>query len=171
MKRFTIILVLTVMVLVTVMPSFAAGPDKVPFDYEVDYPLVDNCQDYGFSEYSIWNHEVGEGIDRFYYDQEGNLIKWSWHANGLDTLYVQGYPDKVAKGKFGINVTLYFVPPNDVEPVQERHRGNAWNIHLPGHGNVFRLAGTAVFDEEGNLDKLAGLEVEDFVALCEYFEH
>ena len=167
MKRLVVFLIVLVFTVGTFMTAFAGGPEQIPFAGEATWPVVycgDIDEDWDFT---IWDHEVWSGTDKLWFDEYDRLTRIKWRVSGTDTLFREGYPDNVLSGNYGWNFDARIDPETDTA-IKEHFTGLVWNIHIPGHGNVFHIAGSEYY-EDGELVRGAGLLVEDFETLCAYF--
>ncbi|MCA9974176.1 MAG: hypothetical protein KC413_00445 [Anaerolineales bacterium] len=171
MKRITMLLILLMLVFVFAITAYAAPPERETFEYDVVYPFAD-CGVEGVGDFWLFNHEVGGGHFKRFYDNDGNFIKEIGHQSGTDNIFAEGYPDKVVTGQFAFNWMVQFDPETGEYTFSDQV-GTWWHIMLPGYGNIVHFAGMEGFQydpdaDEWSLIKDNGLRYVDMAPLCEY---
>ena len=171
MKRFTILFSVLLLIALTVSVAYAVPPEKETFEGIDEYPLF-SCGDFGLGDFTVMLREEYSGFYSTHYDGDGNLVKEVGRVSGIDTLYVDGYPERAISGNYHLNWTLY-PDPETGEWMLEHDSGLPWNIQLPGYGNLIHYSGTTswLYDPavgDWQAIKEAGLRYFDPVPLCEY---
>ena len=157
-----IMLVLLLMFALAV-PVLAARVEKGTWSFVEEYTLIDNCGDYGASgSFAVKVIETASGFERLRFNNDDVLVQVEGHQKGTDTLFREGLPENVVTAHYAINAQFNLVTGED------KFTGTIWNLQLPGEGNVFHIAG-AEFYQDGEFDRVAGLEHADFEAICRYF--
>jgi hypothetical protein len=163
MKRLVVILIVFALTIGTVVTVFAEGPVQVPYEGEETWPL-EYCVD---GDFWIMDHQVWSGTDKLWFDEYDRLTRIKWREGGIDNLFREGYPDNVLSGNYGLSADISIDPETDLA-TKEHFAGLVWNIQIPGHGNVIKMAGSEYY-EDGEFVREAGLRFFDIEALCQYF--
>ena len=163
MKRNLIVMLVVVMMFALAVPVFAARVETETWSYVEEYTLIDDCGDYGEGwDFAVNDIETASGFERLRFNNDDVLVQVVGHQRGTDALYRVGFPDNVVTAQYAINAKF------DLAKGKDKFMGTTWNLQLPGEGNVFHIAG-AEFYQDGEFDRIAGLEHVDFEAICRYF--
>ena len=163
MKRFYLLFIVLLTMLLTAVAVYAAPPDVTVTDISSTGDFFEDCGDF-----NILIDTVGTKTIRLFYDPNGHLVKELYYVSGSDYIYREGYSQNGFGGNFGDNRITYFDSNGDV--INGHYAGNGWNIVLPGVGPVFKISGSASF--EGDLENFVtdvGRFVYDAEAICAYF--
>jgi hypothetical protein len=164
MKRFYLVFIVLLTVLLTAVAVYAAPPDVTVTEISDTGETFEEC-----GEFNILIDTVGTKTIKLFYNNDGQLVKELYHVSGTDYIYREGYPQNGFGGNFGDNRLTNF-DPDTGDVIDGHYAGNAWNIILPGAGPVFKISGSAYF--EGDLENLltdVGRFVYDGEAICAYF--
>jgi hypothetical protein len=157
------VMLVVLLMFVLAVPVLAARVETETWSVDYEYTLIEDCGAYGEGwNFAIKDIEVGSGVDRLRYNNDDELVKVVGHVRGTDTVYREGFPENVVTADYAINGHFNLVTGED------KFTGNTWNLHLPGVGNVFHIAGSE-FYQDGEFVRSAGLEHVDFEAICRYF--
>jgi hypothetical protein len=167
MKRLIIILAVLLLTLITAVTAFADPPYTFSETVDSEGPFI-NCSYYGFGDFEIWQRYVAEVRHSLFYNQEGFVVRDTSNSHGTISFYAPYNPEKAISGHVAGRLEILW--DRELGKIEHiRMSGNGWSIQLPHEGNVYHIAGTSTLDDTLAEIKVAGLIVEDYVALCEYF--
>lgn len=166
MKRFTLLIVVILSLLLIVSSVSATPPDISTTDHQVIWSVVESCQGYGFGDFGIESRSVFRLVKKIFHDQNGNAIKESEHLTGTDYVYRVGLENNFVTGNFS-DVQTFTYDADTGEETSVTFTGAPYNIHLPGHGVVYHIAGPLFINGDGVREE--GRYFEDYVALCSFF--
>jgi hypothetical protein len=158
MKKLAVLLAVLLLTLVAAVPVAAAPPvvETGSFDdiYEVADP-VPLCPGI-----VVMNRSVGTYRDTWFYDNQGNLLRYQSSWSGVDNLYNAANPGFKLSGHFSAHYFVNYVTGEESAP------GTFWSITVPGYGIVFKEAGLW----KSRTDRLVGihtsLDPEKMALLC-----
>lgn len=156
MKRIIMLLVALLLAFAAAVPVSANPPEFFSVDY-------DNTFDVGVcgGGQVISDHVVGAIRGTVFYAQDGSAIKVIQRNQGVDSLYSDATPGKVASGNFAHTWTY------DPVTYEGTVQGILWNTTLPSYGGVFEFKGRAYSD--GRMNGNRQIDPEDFQVLCLWF--
>lgn len=140
MKRLTIILMITCLLLVGALPVSADQPQVVydgPFSYSWYLDWV-NCGQYGYNLH-VWKYVEGRIKVTWYFDKDGVLVRELWHQQGMNYFYSEENPDYRFASSFSIVYHQDLMPDEQLWHV--RYTGVYYNLNMPGIGNVIHFGG------------------------------
>lgn len=164
MKRYSIVLVVLLVILISAVSVYAAKPVTEVSDRLELGLFVTDCGDF-----DILVDTVGVWSYTYFYDEDGKMVKEMQKTWGTDTLYHEDYPENGISGDFHDNRIAFF-DPGSGDLISGHYAGTPWNVHIQGVGPVYRLSGPAFFEGTyENFVKEAGKFSFDQEALCAYF--
>jgi hypothetical protein len=169
-KRFSFILVLSILCLTIPLAALAAKPDsgKNSFFFPGD-PLVFCDYDGEDDDFLILDDLLTRVLWNDFYDKEGNLIRHSEKWSFDDDLYHEDFPEGIRlKGNAQENSQYSF----DGDSVKQKSTGVSIRINVPGIGHLFFQAGQMMF-VDGELVYVHGKNHDwiqwEVEAICDYF--
>jgi hypothetical protein len=173
MKKFAMLVLTLVLVLLTVAPVAADQPVKsydVPLqgDYQ---PLVD-CRPEGY-DFEIWNHWTATAMVTEFYDRAGNVKIVHSISHGTGDFYRPDRPDQVISGR-STEIAQMEMISSDPPLWKVKYLGPTFDLQLHGEPKLIHVDGTitVLIDAAGNwleIYKVAGHPRWDIPGLCEYF--
>ena len=123
------VLLALVFMLLAAVPVSAAPPVVEYWVYDDDSVLADSPCDF-----PVWDHEVCDARTTSFYDNEGNLVRFTWFFKGTNVFYNPANPGVVLVGQSA--ATFHF----DVAEGTVFESGGT-KTTLPGYGTVMMYVG------------------------------
>ena len=154
------VLTLVLLVLLALTPTgaaSAAAPVVVTDSVDVDEPTAfQPCPGI-----EVRDHEVFTVRVTYYFDNDGNMLRFKYHAIGTDNFYNQQNPGVVLSGSFTHNGEI------DLRTGESKSTGIPIHITVPGYGTVLVLAGHwSVFPDDHLAGKDSFEDPEDIAVFC-----
>ena len=158
MKKLAVLLAVLLLTLVAAVPVAAAPPVVKAGSFDDIFEVADPvplCSGIVVMDHSVYTYR-----DTYYYNNQGQLIRYHSEWSGMDNLYNAANPDFVLSGHFSANYFVNYVTGEESAP------GTYWSITVPGYGTVFKEAGLW----KSRTDRLVGihtsLDPEKMALLC-----
>ena len=136
-RRIRLLAVTTsVVLLAAIAPAHAAPPQITPYEFSGEGVFLTGCP----GGYDILIRFSGRGLNKVFYDKEGNIVRiWDW-AKGSGTLINSTDPTKTETGS-SPNVFEW-----DFRDMTFTIRGMQFHNNIPGEGRVAQDTGVLVFE-------------------------
>lgn len=157
-RRFIMLAVVATVLTAAALPAVALPPEQDSFEFVDEFTDEESC---GFA---IDVSFVGQGTERLFFDQNGDLDKIILNLSDRGTV-TNPANGKTLKGRDAWTVIVEF---ENGEDVGSSIAGLVFHLNAPGGGIVLIDAGRLVFDDTG-LVVVNGphqLLEGDFAALC-----
>ena len=119
-----------------VVPAYAAPPQNEPYEFSGEGVFLEGCP----GGYDILIEFAGRGRTKFFFDQQGNVVRITDWAKGYGTL-ING--EDPAKTKTGSSPNVF---EWDLRNMTFTVRGMSFHNNIPGEGRVAQDAGVLVFE-------------------------
>jgi hypothetical protein len=125
-----------VLAVTVIAPARAATPQITPYEFSGEVVFLEGCP----GGYDILVQFAGRGLNKVFFDQDGNVVRiWDW-AKGYGTLINSEDPTKTETGS-SPNVFEW-----DFRDMTFTIRGMTFHNNIPGEGRVAQDTGVLVFE-------------------------
>ena len=126
----------SVALVAAVAPAQAAPPQIAPYEFSGEGLFLEGCP----GGFDIRVEFAGRGLNKVFYDKDGNIVRiWDW-AKGYGTLINSTDPTKTETGS-SPNVFEW-----DFRTMTFTIRGMTFHNNIPGEGRVAQENGVLVFE-------------------------
>lgn len=144
MRRVLVFAVAVGMMMAMAAPASAAKPvvfEEEDFDFTETFPAGEAC------DFDVEVRDTGSFIGKFFFDNQGDAIRLSYHARGTSYVSKVG-GDVVATDRWAAR-TVYDLEPATDDFIRQTDTGNTWNVHAGAGGVLVNDSGRVVYDSDG----------------------
>ena len=125
-----------VLAVTLIVPAHATPPQNEPYEFSGEGVFFEGCP----GGYDILIEFAGRGRTKFFFDQQGEVVRITDWAKGYGTLINSKDPSKTETGS-SPNVVEW-----DLRNMTFTVRGMSFHNNIPGEGRVAQDAGVLVFE-------------------------